>query len=111
MIFSIRSNDSLWTLPHLTEIRGEKAGSSKRAAAISFPEEIDLLLKEFKMNRRNKVPYELKDPVLHDMALFSPHTGAHAGGIWISRTVSSPWRTRKTPHSKRLHDRIAESDV
>jgi hypothetical protein len=90
MIFSIRSNDSLWTLPHLTEIRGEKAGSSKRAAAISFPEEIDLLLKEFKMNRRNKVPYELKDPVLHDMALFSPHTEPTPAGSGFQERSHRP---------------------
>lgn len=44
--------------------------------------EIEVLLQELKMNRRKKVPEELKDPVLHDMALFSLHTGARAGEIF-----------------------------
>lgn len=45
-------------------------------------EEIDLLLQELKMNRRKNVPEESKDPILHDMALFSLHTGARAGEIF-----------------------------
>ncbi|MBN1548463.1 MAG: site-specific integrase [Syntrophaceae bacterium] len=48
-------------------------------------EEIDLLLKALKMNPRTKKPTELKDPVLHDMALFSLHTGARAGEIFKLR--------------------------
>jgi len=48
-------------------------------------EEIEVLLQELKMNRRKKIPEELKDPVLHDMALFSLHTGARAGEIFKLR--------------------------
>jgi len=48
-------------------------------------EKIDLLLREFKMNRLKNVPEGLKDSVLHDTDLFSLHTAALAGGIFKVR--------------------------
>ena len=44
--------------------------------------EADLLLKELRKNLRTKKHKDLDDPVVHDMALVSLHTGARAGEIF-----------------------------
>jgi integrase len=48
-------------------------------------EEADRLLTELEQNPRTKTPKKLDDPRLHDIALFSLHTGARASEIFNLR--------------------------